>query len=182
MKRISSACMSELRRCEMTMVTASAACSRNAVRILCSVAASIAAVESSKTRIDGRMRSARAITRRWRWPPESETPRSPTSVWYFLGSVDVGVQLRRICRADDPVAVGPGVSVGNVVLDSGGEQEDVLLDDADRRAERFQRDVPDVLSVDRNTSLGYIVEPRDEVCDRRLPGSRRPDDPSVCPR
>ena len=30
-------------------------------------------------------RMARAIESRWRWPPESETPRSPTKVWYDSG-------------------------------------------------------------------------------------------------
>ena len=53
---------------------------RSASRMLCSVAASTAAVESSNTRIGGASRMLRAIDRRWRWPPESDTPRSPTRV------------------------------------------------------------------------------------------------------
>ena len=43
-----------------------------------SVSASSALVASSRIRIGGFFRSARAIDRRWRSPPESERPRSPT--------------------------------------------------------------------------------------------------------
>ena len=46
----------------------------------CSVAASMAAVESSKIITAGSSIRMRAMERRWRWPPESETPRSPTMV------------------------------------------------------------------------------------------------------
>ncbi len=46
----------------------------------CSVPASIAAVESSKIMIGGRSITLRAIDSRCRWPPDSDTPRSPTRV------------------------------------------------------------------------------------------------------
>ena len=37
-------------------------------------------VASSRIRMRGSARIARAIATRWRWPPESFTPRSPTIV------------------------------------------------------------------------------------------------------
>ena len=43
-----------------------------------STSESIALVASSSTRIGGSVSSTRAIAIRWRWPPESFTPRSPT--------------------------------------------------------------------------------------------------------
>ena len=43
-------------------------------------AASTEAVASSRMRMRGSTSSARAIASRWRWPPESVTPRSPITV------------------------------------------------------------------------------------------------------
>ena len=45
-----------------------------------SVTESSALVASSRIRIGGFFSSARAIARRWRSPPDSVMPRSPTSV------------------------------------------------------------------------------------------------------
>jgi hypothetical protein len=45
-----------------------------------SVAASSALVASSRISTGGSLSSARAMARRWRWPPESADPRSPTIV------------------------------------------------------------------------------------------------------
>ena len=64
----------------MMIVTRSRPWLLSAERMRCSVPASIAAVESSKIITAGRVISARAIASRCRWPPESETPRSPTTV------------------------------------------------------------------------------------------------------
>ena len=54
--------------------------SRSDARMRCSVPASMAAVESSKIMIGGRSITLRAIDSRCRWPPDSDTPRSPTRV------------------------------------------------------------------------------------------------------
>jgi hypothetical protein len=43
-------------------------------------AESSALVASSRMRIGASRRKARAMAMRWRWPPESWSPRSPTSV------------------------------------------------------------------------------------------------------
>ena len=45
-----------------------------------SVVASTLEVASSRIRMRGSASRARAIATRWRWPPESVCPRSPTSV------------------------------------------------------------------------------------------------------
>ena len=70
--------------------------------------------------------------------------------------------LRRVDRA-----------VGDVVADRRGEQEDVLLHDADRLAQRGERDVADVDAVDRDAAAGDVVEARHQVDDRRLAAARR---------
>mmetsp|Transcript_18381 Transcript_18381/g.37296 ORF Transcript_18381/g.37296 Transcript_18381/m.37296 type:complete len:131 (-) Transcript_18381:42-434(-) len=46
---------------------------------------SSADVASSRRRILGSLSTARAMAMRWRCPPESITPRSPTRVWYWSG-------------------------------------------------------------------------------------------------
>ena len=53
--------------------------------ISASVFASTALVGSSSTRMGAFLRKARAMDMRWRSPPESVTPRSPTCVRYPSG-------------------------------------------------------------------------------------------------
>src|SRR5580698_10635273 len=50
---------------------------------MCSDSESRLEVASSSIRMRGSARMARAIEMRCRWPPESFTPRSPTTVSYF---------------------------------------------------------------------------------------------------
>lgn len=50
---------------------------------------SSAEVASSKINIGAFFRIARAIAIRWRSPPESTTPRSPTLVWYPFGKARI---------------------------------------------------------------------------------------------
>ena len=54
--------------------------SRSASLIARSVEASTEEVASSRISTRGSASSARAIARRWRWPPERVSPRSPTRV------------------------------------------------------------------------------------------------------
>jgi hypothetical protein len=51
-----------------------------------SLSASSADVASSSSRIGASRRMARAMAMRWRWPPESVMPRSPTGVVVAVGS------------------------------------------------------------------------------------------------
>ena len=64
----------------MTNVVRPAITSRSAALISCSVEASTDEVASSRMRIRGSASSARAMATRWRWPPQSVSPRSPTRV------------------------------------------------------------------------------------------------------
>ncbi len=68
---------------------------RMAFWISSSVALSMALVESSRIRMRGSLRKARASARRCRCPPERVTPRSPTTVSYPFGKwLDEVVRLR----------------------------------------------------------------------------------------
>ena len=55
-------------------------CVRSAARMCASVAVSTADSASSSSSKGASASSARAIATRWRWPPDSVTPRSPTGV------------------------------------------------------------------------------------------------------
>ena len=64
----------------MTNVVRPAIAAARPVWISRSVEASIDDVASSRMRIRGSASSARAMAIRWRWPPLSVRPRSPTRV------------------------------------------------------------------------------------------------------
>ena len=83
---ISSALRTVDSRCATTMQVRPAASRSRADWICISVALSSALVASSRMRIEGFFRNTRAIEMRCFCPPESLTPRSPTSVSYPLGS------------------------------------------------------------------------------------------------
>jgi hypothetical protein len=67
-------------RCAMTIVVRPCISRSSADCTSVSLSASSAEVASSSSRIGASRRMARAMAMRWRWPPESVTPRSPTSV------------------------------------------------------------------------------------------------------
>src|SRR5919198_298928 len=67
-------------RCAITSVVRPAITFASAARTSCSFVASTAEVASSRTRTAGSARMVRAIAMRCRWPPESEKPRSPSTV------------------------------------------------------------------------------------------------------
>src|SRR5579883_55782 len=71
---------------EMRSTVREAATSRSLRRMACSVRASTLLRASSRMRIGASRTSARASAARWRWPPESVMPRSPTTVEYPDGS------------------------------------------------------------------------------------------------
>ena len=80
MTTISSASEIVESRWATTNVVRPAIASRSPRLIASSVVASTDEVASSRIRIRGSAISARAIAIRWRWPPESVSPRSPTMV------------------------------------------------------------------------------------------------------
>jgi len=72
-------------RCAMTNVVRPAMAASSARFTFASVAASSAEVASSRMRMGGALSSARAMDRRWRSPPDSDRPRSATTVSSPLG-------------------------------------------------------------------------------------------------
>ena len=80
MTTISSASEIVESRWATTKVVRPSITSRSPRLIAASVRASTEEVASSRIRIRGSAISARAIATRWRWPPESVRPRSPTIV------------------------------------------------------------------------------------------------------
>src|SRR5438552_15369363 len=111
----------------------------------CSLSVSRLLVASSRMRIWGRARIARAMASRCCWPPESLTPRSPMNVSYCSGnrSMNSWALARRAARGVLDVGVGGVVTpVGDVVAHRAVEQEDVLLYDGEEIAVRVQPELP----------------------------------------
>ena len=89
----------------------------------------------------GSARIARAIATRWRCPPDSFTPRSPTTVSYFFSNSSMNSSacaMRLTSRISSVGRVLP--SVADVVADGAVEQEVVLQHDAELRAVVAQAD------------------------------------------
>ena len=85
-------------------------------------------------------------------------------------------------RLPDLVVGGVRLRELDVVADVPGEEERLLRNDAQLPAQRFDRDVAQVVAVDGDAALGGVVEPRDELGDGRLPGTRRADERHRLPR
>ena len=117
-----------------------------------SLFASSELVASSKTRIAGSRTIARAIVTRWRWPPESFTPASPTSVSQPSGSVvDELVHVRgRARRPRARASVASARAVADVVADRAREEERLLASRPRRgraatRARSARRSTPSIV-------------------------------------
>ena len=126
---------------------------------------------------------ARAIERRWRSPPDSERPRSPTGV-----SERVGRALDEVERLGARGGVahlglgGVGLADPQIVGDRAVEQQRLLVDDADVAAERGELDVADVHAVDQDHP-GLRVEGAVQQRQRgRLAGPGAADDGDGFPR
>ena len=98
----------------------------------------------------GSARIARAIATRCRWPPESFTPRSPTTVSYFFSnrSTNSSQCAMRLDRARSPRASRPGCAKRMFSRDRAVEQEVVLQHDAELRAVVAQAQRREVAAVD----------------------------------
>ena len=66
--------------------------------------------------------------------------------------------------------------VGDVLGDGRAEQERVVVDDADRAAQRRQVDRAHVGAVDQHGALAHVVEPREQLDQRGLAGAGRADE------
>ena len=61
-----------------------------------------------------------------------------------------------------------GTSVGDVLFERGGEEEDFLLYDRHLPTQRLQRPLADILIIERDPTCAHVVEARNEVDDGRL--------------
>ena len=134
----------------------------------------VADVASSRTRIGGFFSTVRAIATRCFSPPESFSPRSPTTVRYPSG-VETMKSWMRASRAARSTSAGRRVRppVGDVVVDVFVEQHRVLGNDADRRAQARLGDRAHVLPVDPHRPAVRLVEAAQQPAHRGLPGRRR---------
>ena len=66
-----------------------------------------------------------------------------------------------------------GLSVGDIFPDGAAEEIDVLLNDADLAAERFQRQIPHVFSIDGHPASGHVIESGKQIADGSLAGPGR---------
>ena len=138
------------------------------------VSGSRCAVGSSRTSTGASARSARASTIRWRWPPDSSRPSSPTNVSTPSGSPADPVPDPRAaqCVLDLPVGrVGPGEA--HVVPDRRGEQMRVLAGDGDHAPDVVLAVLASIASGHHHASALRIEEAQQEVRDRRLAGAAR---------
>ena len=132
----------------MTMVVLPPSARRRPARTARSFAVSRCEVASSRISTGARLSRARAMARRWRWPPERATPRSPG---HRLVAVREG--------QDEVVGAGPpggrlhlgvgGLRVGQaeVLPDGGVEEVDVLGHQGEAGAQVVQAEVPQVAPV-----------------------------------
>ncbi len=129
-------------------------------------------VASSSSRMAGSTRRARARAMSWRWPDDSDRPRSLTGVQVAArqrGHEVVGAD--RPGRGLDLGVGGVGSSVGDVVAHRAGEEEGLLGHDAELAAERAEVELAQVGAVDQHPSGRRVVEAGDELDDGRLPGA-----------
>jgi hypothetical protein len=120
--------------------------------------------------------SARAKASSWRWPAESCTPRSPTSVRSPRAARRRSPTRRPRARGLDLGLVGVRAAEGDVVGDRAAEQERLLGHDPHLRAQRVRRHVAQVVAVDEHAPVGWVVEARDELGEGRLARARGADE------
>ena len=74
---------------------------------------------------------------------------------------------------DNLLPGGPGLTVGDILVNAAGEEVHVLLHHAHIAAQAFQRHVSDILSVQQNLPFRGVIETRDQVAQRGLSASGR---------
>jgi hypothetical protein len=117
--RIWSASTTVDRRWAITRVVCSAATSASVSWIACSVRLSSDEVASSKIRICGFLRIARAMATRCFSPPDSFSPRSPTTVSHPSGNPSTkSSDVRHRSRLTRPRPASHRPAVGDVVIDA----------------------------------------------------------------
>ena len=124
----------------------------------------------------GARASARANATRWRCPPESVCPRSPTTVSYPFGSSRMNRSAEAIIAERTDLVAVDRVVERDVLAHARREQEALLEHDRGRLTE-LQRVCPaDVDAADAHGALVRIRETHEQLDHRRLADAGRPDD------
>ena len=124
----------------------------------------------------GALSSSRAIARRCFSPPRAGSRARRPRCRARRAAPRPGRQTcaaRSACSSSSSVA--SGLRVQQVLADRLVEHVRVLGDEADRVAQRRVGHLADVDAADQHRAVGDVVEPRDEVGERRLAGARRSD-------
>ena len=156
------------RRCATIRVVRPFIASRRPRRICASVVASTDAVASSRIRIRGSSRIARAIASRWRAARERDPALADHRVVAVRERRDEVVRLRHPRRTLDLLVARERVAEGDVLAHARGEEKRILRDDRDRAAQVGDLHVADVGAVQQDASLLDVVEAGHERRQRRL--------------
>ena len=117
---------------------------------------------------------ARAIAMRWRWPPESFTPRSPSDAFRPSGTCSTNSSALAISSASSHFILGRiGASVAHVVDDARREDDGILRDDGHAPAQFARIGLTRVHAVDANAPRRRIVEAQQQLENRGLARARR---------
>ena len=144
--------------------------------IIASLSLSRLDVASSSSRMRGFARIARAMATRWRWPPDSRTPRSPDHrVVAHLEPFDEFVRVRDSADAFDIRTRRVRRAVPDVVGDGAVEEEVVLQHDAEMAAIVGQPQGHQIAAVHADDTPVRPVERHDEADERALARPGRSD-------
>ena len=164
-------------RCAITSVVRWRINSSSAVCTSVSDSASSDEVASSSSNSGASRRIARAIAMRWRWPPDSVTPRSPS--WRFEAAGQAADEfggMGEIGGALDLGIGGVGPAEADVFARGGGEHHRILRHQRDARAHLARIGRPDRHAVERDRAGRRIVEPQQQMKQRALAGAGGADD------
>ena len=128
--------------------------------------------------IAGSACSARGKASSWRLAErEAEATLAEGGVVAVLRAASMNVVgPDRTRRGDDLFPARLGAPEGDVVGDRPGEEEALLRDDPEAASQRLLLQRAQVASVDGDRSGGRVVEARDQLRNRRLPGARMADE------
>ena len=121
--------------------------------------------------------SARAMAMRWRCPPDSLVPCSPTMVSYPSGSSQMNSCAPASLAASIMASTcKAGLDQGDVVADGAVEQDVFLQDHADLAAQRCGIDHGNILSIDQHPAPVRHIETLDQLGERAFAGTGTADD------
>src|SRR4051812_21440993 len=99
-----------------------------------------------------------------------------------LESLDELVRTDSLRGRDDVALTRAGPPEGDVLPHGPGKEKSLLRDDPELPAQALLRHLPEVVAVDRDSSLAGVVKSGEELGDRRLAGAGVPDERHGRPR